>query len=69
LQKVPAVKEALRHTRSNACLPRITIQQETRGGSLLALDPKRPPGPLEIRCFLADRPGPAVAKLLAASTT
>ena len=66
LQEAAAVKEAVRHGRSIACLPRSTVVDEIEAGALAALRLHRALKPLQIRCIYADKPGPLAARLIAA---
>lgn len=66
LQEATAVKEALRHSRSIACLPRSIVADEIKTGHLAALDLEKPLKPLQIRCVYLDKPGPLGSKLIAA---
>ncbi len=64
LQESAAVKEAVRHSRSIACLPRCTVKEEIASGTLVALKLERAFEPLQIRCVYASEPGSAALRLV-----
>lgn len=69
IQEAAAAKQAVRHGRSIACLPRCTVTEEIVAGTLVALRLSQPIAPLQIRCVFAASPTPAVARLVTALKT
>lgn len=65
LQESTAVKEAVRHGRSIACLPRCTVREEITSGALAALRLEKSLDPLQIRCAYTVSPSPVAARLIA----
>jgi DNA-binding transcriptional LysR family regulator len=64
LQEAVAVKEAVRHGQSIACLPRCTFRDEIEAGTLVALRLMKPLAPIEIRCVHGAPPGPVARRLI-----
>ena len=65
LQESAAVREAVRHGQTIACLPRCTIMSDLAPGELIPLDLAKPLAPLQIRCVYGAEPGPAAQRMIA----
>lgn len=66
IQEATAAKQAVRHGRSIACLPRCTVQEEIAAGTLVALRLAQRIAPLQIRCVFATSPTPMLTRLVGA---
>ncbi len=65
LQESTAVRQAARHGRNIACLPRCTVADEIGSGTMIALDLAAALPPLQIRCVFTVPPTAAMERLIA----